>query len=54
MHSLQLFTDLAKQIKPPKYKSFKHYLTRILNPHTFEFHNLNEGIVSNIIDKLAP
>ncbi len=47
-------TNLAKQIKLPQNKSFKHYLTRILNPHTFEFHNINEEIVSNIIDKLSP
>ncbi len=25
-----------------------------MNPHTFKFHNINEGIVSNVIDKLAP
>ena len=46
--------NLSNQIKLLQNKSFKPYITRSLNSHTFKFHNINEEIVNNIIDKLAP
>ena len=47
-------SKLSNQIKPPQNKSFKNYLTRTLNQHSFKFQNINEDIVGTVIDKFAP
>ncbi len=46
-------TILSQQIKSPKNKSFKSYLTKKYN-NTFTFQSTSKETIGQIIDKLAP
>jgi hypothetical protein len=45
--------NLSRQIKMPKNKSFRNYLTHNHN-HNFQFQNIEVDITNSIIDKLTP
>ncbi len=45
--------NLSAKINIPRNKNFQNYLTHKYN-HNFHFQNINEKMISSIIDKLVP
>ncbi len=52
-HYLNIGTTISQQIKSPKNKSFKNYLSKKYN-NTFTFQSTSEETIDHIISKLVP